>query len=154
MLALLIAGWFWNSPFPAPYENNLAMIDFVRLQQEAALYLETHAPEKRVATAWPLSDALQHPEFGYVDRPMRTIKTEGFHLTDLAGVDKNDLLVMYANKRSVEGSPLDIPLLRSFLQSYYDYHPQATAEEIRAGIGFVPVMRWERRGQWIEIYRR
>ena len=54
MVTLFIVGWFWNPPVPFPYENNLAMVDFVRLQQQAAEYLEDHAADQRIATAWPL----------------------------------------------------------------------------------------------------
>ncbi len=36
MVTLFIVGWFWNPPVPFPYEDNLAMVDFVRLQQTAA----------------------------------------------------------------------------------------------------------------------
>ncbi len=32
----LFAGLFFNPPFPFPYENNLAMVDFVQLQRAAA----------------------------------------------------------------------------------------------------------------------
>ena len=33
MVTLFVMGWFWNSPVLFPYEDNLAMVDFVRLQQ-------------------------------------------------------------------------------------------------------------------------
>src|SRR6185437_12522302 len=37
----LAASLFWNPPYPFPYEDNYAMVDFVRLQQNAAQYAET-----------------------------------------------------------------------------------------------------------------
>ena len=154
MLACLVTGWFWSTPFPWPYEDNLAMVDFVRLQQDAAGYLEAYAPSARVASAWPFTDAIQHPEMGYVESPLKALQAPGLHLTDLAGLGRGnfDVLVMFTNQRPVQGSLLDFPALRGFLRHYYDYQPQATPEEIRAGIGFVPLKRWERGGQWIEIY--
>jgi 4-amino-4-deoxy-L-arabinose transferase-like glycosyltransferase len=154
MLAICVAGWFWSTPFPWPYEDNLDMVDFIRLHQSAARYLEDHAVADRIATAWPLSDELLHPEFGYVNQPLRALKAPDLHIAGITslGPGNFDLLVMFTNQRRVKGSLLDIPLLRSFLQGYYDYEPQASEDEIRMAIGFVPVKRWQRGDQWIEIY--
>lgn len=155
MVVLLIAGWFWNPPYPFAYENNLAMVDFIRLQQAAAAYLETNAPGQRIATAWPLTGEITQPDLGYVTRPLQFVDTGGLRLSDLAGLKRQsfDLLVVYKRLWPATGTILDIAPLRGVLQRYYEYHPQATAEEIRTELGFVPLMRWERRGQWIEIYR-
>ena len=154
MLALLVLGWFWTTPFPWPYEDNLDLVDFVHLHQDAARYLEDHASSARIATAWPFSDALLHPEFGYVKQSLKALKARELHLADIAGLGREnfDLLVMFTNKRAVKGSLLDLPPLRGFLRRYYDYEPQASADQIRQGIGFVPVRRWQRGDQWIEIY--
>jgi hypothetical protein len=154
MLALLIVSCFWTTPFPWPYEDNLDVVDFVRLHQDAARYLEAHAPSARIATAWPFTDALSHPEFGYVREPLKALKTPELHIADVAGLGREnfDLLVMFTNKRAVKGSLLDLPSLRGFLRHYYDYQPQASEEEIRQRIGFAPIKRWQCRDQWIEIY--
>src|SRR5262249_33528331 len=48
LILLLVAGWFWNPPYPFPFENNLSMINFVRLQQDAAAFLEASSPGRRV----------------------------------------------------------------------------------------------------------
>lgn len=156
MAALLVTGWFWNSPFPAPYENNLAMVDFVRLQQDAAQYLEAYMPSKRVISAWPFSVEVQSSDFGYVEKPLQAVQVPGLHVTDLAALHpgSSDVLVVYKRLMPIEGSPLDVAPLRGLLRRYYDYHPQASEEEIGAGLGFVPVKRWARRDQWIEIYVR
>ena len=53
------------------------MVDFVRLQQAAAKYLEDHAADQRIATAWPFSDAISHPDFGYVHRPLNLTVRHG-----------------------------------------------------------------------------
>ncbi len=66
MMAGLVAGLFVNPPFPFPYENNLAMADFVNLQVAAAGFVEEHYQGTAVYTAWPLTAALRRPEFGYV----------------------------------------------------------------------------------------
>ncbi len=153
MILLLVAGWFWNPPYPFAYENNLAMMDFVRLQQDAASYLEANASDKRIATAWPLTDELRNPDLGYVKRPLKTVDAGGLRLAHLTALNRQsfDLLVVYKRLWPAKGTLLDIAPLRDVLQHYYEYYPQATAEEI-GDLGFVPLMRWDRRGQWIEIY--
>lgn len=155
MATLFVVGWFWNPPVPFPYENNLAMVDFVRLQQQAAEYLENHAAGQRIATAWPLSDALIKPEFGYVRKPLNlTVRTGGVRLANLVPWDpKNfDVLVLYSAEWSVKGRLLDIKPIRSVVHAFLDPNVTATNDEIRATLGFVPALRWERGGQWIEIY--
>jgi hypothetical protein len=155
MVTLFVVGWFWNPPVPFPYENNLAMVDFVRLQQEAAEYLEDHAATQRIATAWPFSDAVTHPEFGYVRRPLNlTILTGGVRLSNLAKLNPKDfdVLVMYSAEWSVKGRLLDIHPIRSLVSTFLDPNINATSDEIRTTLGFVPALRWTRGGQWIEIY--
>ena len=86
----------------------------------------------------------QNPEFGYVERPLIGIEAPGLHLADLAALDRRtyDVLVVFRRFPPVKGTWLDITPLRRFLGP--NYHPQATEKEIRAGLGFVPLMRWAR----------
>jgi hypothetical protein len=154
MIALLIAGWFWNPSYPYAYENNLSMIDFIRLQQDAAKYLETNAAGKRIATAWPLTDELKNPELGYVARPLDTVDTGGLRMDYLSALNHHtfDLLVVYTRLKPAAGTILDVSFLRDTLQHYYEYRPQATPEEIKSTMSLIPLMRWARGDQWIEIY--
>jgi len=69
----LVLGWFWNSPYPMPFENNLAMVDFIELQQAAAEFLEDHAAGWTVASAWPYTAALRSPEYGFVSNKFPVI---------------------------------------------------------------------------------
>lgn len=156
MIALLVAGWFWNPPYPFSYEDNLAWTDFVALQKEAANYLEAYAPNERVASAWPFCGAIQHPYLGYVERPLRSVEIQGYQLPEIAAADQNgwDRLVVYEKFWTFEGKSFVNPLFRLIARQYAGYHPQATAGEIRARLGLVPVRRWERGGQWIEIYAK
>ena len=45
-------------------------------------------------------------------------------------------------------------LIRDFLTRYYDYEPQITSYEIEERFGMHAILRWEQRGQWIEVYSR
>jgi hypothetical protein len=155
MVALFVVGWFWNPPVPFPYENNLAMVDFVRLQQQAADYLENYGAGQRIASAWPFSDAVINPDFGYVRRPLNlTVRTSGMRMNNLATLNPKDfdVLVLYSTEWSVKGRLLDFEPVRSVVHAFLDPNVNATPEEIRAALGFVPVLRWTRGGQWIEIY--
>jgi 4-amino-4-deoxy-L-arabinose transferase-like glycosyltransferase len=155
MATLFVVGWFWNPPVPFPLEDNLAMVDFVRLQQAAAKYLENYAADQRIATAWPFSDAVTKPEFGYVRRPLNlTVRTGGVRLSNLAQLNPNDfdVLVLYSAEWSVRGRLLDFEPVRELIRAFLDPNVNATTGEIRATLGFVPALRWTRGGQWIEIY--
>jgi len=155
MAALFVVGWFWNPPVPFPYENNLAMVDFVSLQKEAAEYLEDHAAGQRIATAWPLSDAIIHPEFGYVRQPLNlAVVTGGVRLSNLARLNPRDfdVLVLYSAEWSVKGRVLDFAPVRWLVRVFLDPNINATSEEVRETLGFVPALRWTRGGQWIELY--
>jgi len=155
MVTLFVVGWFWNPPVPFPYENNLAMVDFVRLQQSAAEYLEDHAADRRIATAWPFYDALIRPEFGYVHRPLNVpVRADGVRLSSVSQLNPNDfdVLVLYSAEWSVKGRVLDVRPIQWLVRAFLDPNVNATPEEIRATLGFVPVLRWTKGGQWIEIY--
>lgn len=154
MAGALLLGLFWNPPYPFPFENNLAMADFVSLQQEAANYLETYAPHERIASAWPFTEAVERPEFGYVSHPLRVEQAEDFRLESLAGLDrgKMDVLVLFSQVWGLEHGILKYEFARNYLRRYWGYRPQPTSEQIRAGLGFVPAIGWRRGGQWIEIY--
>ncbi len=149
----LLLGLFWNPPYPFSYENNLAMTDFVALQRDAASWLEAWAPGKRVASSWPFTDAVQRPEMGYIHRPMNVQAAPDFRLESLAGLNlrRVDVLVVFSKTWEPEGF-LDWDWFHRYLRRNWGFHRQATSEEIRRGLGFHPVMKITRRGQWIEIY--
>ena len=150
----LLIGFVWNPPYPFSFENNLAMMDFVALQQEAASYLEAAAPGKHIASAWPFTDAMRRPEFGYVHHGWNIEKAEDFRLASLADLDlrKVDVLVVFSKNWALDGGAFDYEWVRDYLRRNWGYYTQATTEQIRAGLGFRPVVKLTRRGQWIEIY--
>ena len=117
------------------YEDNLAMVDFVRLEQQAAEYLEDHMADQRIATAWPFFDALKRPEFGYVQRPLNLAKRmTGVRVTDLAGLNPKDfdVLVLYSAEWSVKGRLLDMSWFAPWCKRSWIRMSTRRAEEIRA----------------------
>jgi 4-amino-4-deoxy-L-arabinose transferase-like glycosyltransferase len=152
----LIAGMFRNPPFPFPYENNLAMADFVQLQQSAAQNLEESFAGKPVYTAWPLTQALRNPAFGYVRRPLTSMETSDLRYSTLRRMDPDavDVLVLYSRTWEPEWSVLRLPLARRFLAHFYEYEPQMDSAQVREHFGLQAIARWTQRGQWIEIYAR
>jgi hypothetical protein len=154
LAAGLIVCLFWNSPFPFPLENDLAMTDFVHAQQAAAEFLDDRMPGTTVASAWPFTQALRDPRFGYVSRPFHTVETTDFREANVTAIDpsKIDVLVIYARTWVPAWSVLRSRIVTEFLSRYYDYEPQIGRDEIERRLGFVPAARWQRRDQWIEIY--
>ncbi len=155
MIATLAIGLWWNPPYPFSFENNLAMTDFVSLQQNAAQYLDEHASKELIASAWPFTDELRRPEFGYVHRKMDVTQIEDFRLDSIKTLEhhKPDVLVVYCRIWGMDRDRFSaFPWLRAYLERVWGVSRQATDEQIRDTLGFEPVIRWERRGQWIGIY--
>ncbi len=152
----VLLGLFMNPPFPFPYENNLAMVDFVELDRDATHYLERTYPNQTVYTAWPLTQALRDPVFGYVDQKLTAAETGDLRRSTLEAIDPRavDVLVLYSRTWEPDWGVLRWPQVQQFLARYYEYGHQMTADEVRQHFGLTPVRRWTRGGQWIEIYAR
>ena len=156
LIALLVLGWFWNPPYPFPFENNLAMVNFVRLQEDAAAFLEVMPGTRpRVASVWPFTEALERPEMGYVTAPFQTMEASSFALASLGSLNREDydVLVVYTRVWPLQGV-FDRPLVRGMLRRYFDYQPEPGAEAIRNGLGLIPVATYLRQGQRVTIYRK
>lgn len=153
MAGLMVGSWFWNPFYPAEFETSWGMIRFIRLQQEAAAYVEAYYAGKRVASAWPFSDAIRNPDFGYVQQPLASVRLRGMDLASIAdtGRSQYDVLVVYTRAWPYAG-PFDTPWMRSFVRRYSSVLPDATEEQIYGGLGLVLVRRWEQDGQAISIY--
>jgi hypothetical protein len=152
----LLFGLFTNPPFPFPYENNLAMVDFVRLHGDAARYLEGRYPNETIYTAWPLTQALRDPVFGYVDQKLSAAETGDLRRSTLEAIDPQrvNVLVLYSRTWEPDWGVLRWPPVEQFLARYYEYGREMTADEVRQHFGLVQVRRWTQGGQWIEIYAR
>jgi hypothetical protein len=153
MAAGLVAGIFINPVFPFPFENNAAFLDFVRLQKDAAAYVEANYPASTITSAWPFPDALRRPEFGYVSHGIAVRGIPDFNPeTVLPLKGQVEVLVVYSRTWEPQWGALSLGWIKQFLTAYYFYKPQVTAEQIEKELGLLPVVRYERRGQWIEIY--
>lgn len=154
LLAGLAAGNFLNPPYAFPLENNLAFTDFVRLQQAASGFLERNCSGRTVFTTWPLSAALVRPEFGYVRRALKVRRLPDFTpgTVERAASQEDGLLVLYTTTWQ---PPWDLlGWAQGFRRKVYGYQPDITSLEVQAELPLELVARWERRHQWIEIYRR
>jgi hypothetical protein len=151
----LFTSLFWNPPYPFPFENNLAMVDFVGLQKAAAEYAESNLPLSRIATAWPYTAGLARPDYGFVHHGLSVVETNDFHRSSIAAIppDQFDVLITYTRTWAPERGVVSIPLVRDFLTRYYDFAPEISDDDC-AQLGLVPLVSWARHGQKITIYQR
>jgi hypothetical protein len=151
----LLTNLFWNPPYPFPFENNYAMVDFVKLQQTAAEYAETRLNGHAIATAWPFSESLRNPDYGYVSHKLKAVETSDFHLTSISALPPAsfDVLIVYTRTWMPRKGVIAVPFIRSFLARFYEWEPPITPEEC-ALAGLEAQAAWTRRGQRITIYVR
>lgn len=152
----LVIGLFFNPPFPFPFENNLAMVDFVQLHRSAAQFLERAYPDKTIYTAWPLTAALRNPAFGYVDRKLTASETSDLRVSTLRAINPAgvDVLVLYSRTWEPSWGVLQAPFVERFLGHFYEYERQMNSAEVEEHFGLVPAERWTQRGQWVEVYAK
>lgn len=145
----------WYPPYQFPYENNLAMADLVAIHQLTAEYLANEPDIRTVATAWPLTDALRRPEFGYVVKPLQVIELHDFRLSNLSKAQDQqvDALIVYSRDWRPRTGIRRFAPVRQFIEQFYDDAPQASSRDIDAALGFRSKLRWQHRGMWVEIYR-
>lgn len=156
-IAALIAGmlvsFVWTPVLPHPWENNLAMIDFVRLQRDVTGFVESRYPGQRVATAWPLTGALRRPELGYVQRRIPVRDVASFSPVDMAKLEPGSfgVLVLYSREQEPWGDPRRLPALRGLAERYYAFADPVTPEDAARRFGLKRAARFERDGQWAEV---
>ena len=155
LIAGLLGSLYWNPPYPFPLENNLAMVDFVRLQETAATVAENSFSGKRIATAWPYTSALQHPAFGFVRKPLHVVETKDFQFESIAKLAPTsfDVLIVYTRTWSPERSIVALAPVRAFLTRFYGFQPEINSEQC-ASLGLSEAVSWESRGQHITLYVR
>jgi 4-amino-4-deoxy-L-arabinose transferase-like glycosyltransferase len=154
LLAGLTAGIIVNPPYPFPYEDNLAFADFVRLQSEAADYLTRWSSSARIATVWPLTVELAHPELGYVDRRIAVDSLPDPTTETLRRLDWRNVqaLAVFSRNSDPPLNPLRIEPLRRLWQALFGYTQPATEEEVRRIVPYPVAASWRKNGQWMDIF--
>ena len=157
--ALLLIGLslnlFWNPPYPFAFENNYAMVDFVRLQQLGAGFIERNFPNETIATAWPYSRALTNPDYGFVKRRLKVLETNNFHVPSIQALRPGsfDVLVVYTRTWAPDKGVISFPIIRQFLTRFYEWEPAITPEQCE-NLGLDEDVSWTLHGQTISIYTR
>ncbi len=163
LLACLIAANFVNPPYPFPWENNLAFVSFVGLEESAANMVEQHAGAYAggglVAAAFPMDDALRNPDFGFVRTPRKVIEISDFSLPEVEKLKARapemmpDMLVVY-DRTWDPLHLLDHPAVADFFARHYGYEPEMRADEIAVALSMRVVRRWTRRGLSMALLER
>lgn len=153
MAAGLVGGWFWLGPFPQPFENNLAMREAVDGQLSAASFVEKMFPDRTITTAWPLSDALRRPEFGYVEKGLRVRPIPDFRRSTIEKLAPGSVEVFIIYSREVSFWPvLDrIGLVGDLRRRFFDFEQAISSAEVTRHLDVTRLARWERGGFWIEV---
>ena len=146
----LFAMLFVNPPWPFPLENNLAMVDLVEIQRNAAGFAEVRFSDHRVTTAWPMTDALRKPYLGYVEKPIKNLRAiEDFSLARLQSLDwqSGDVLILYSRS----WSPVPWLWLRELQRRFLQAPDDATQRDIPDLPRLKPFVGYTQRGLWVEI---
>jgi hypothetical protein len=155
-LCVISAGCIFVNPiYPFPFENNLAWIDYVDLQRDAAQYLSTHLRDgATISSSFPFAGCLRRPELGYTTQRFSIDEIPDFTLESVEGLrgQRIDALAIFNTTWDPTGLMRN-PRWVGFLRRFYEYRPDIDADEIPAVLGLHRVIRFERHGQWIEIFQ-
>lgn len=160
LLILLLAQigcFFWNPPYPFPFEENLAYSDFVNLHETAVDRVHTLAPGTRVLTTWPATDELRRPELGYTQSPAMVVAIEDFSEQSFAKIGREDFdaILMFSNEWQPEFDLLrQWPVLERIRENLYHRRPQMKPEWVRAKYHLASLGSIHLRGQWVEWLQR
>jgi hypothetical protein len=156
LLAGVVAGNWINPFYPFPYEDNIAFSDFVKLHAETAEFLAQRFPEARIATAWPMTAEILHPELGYVRQPLHIERLPDFTPATIQAVDwkRVDVLVVYSRRWDPRINVLHWGPLERLWSHFARSVPDVNSAQ---GWGMVPYPNYahfERRGQWVDVYAK
>jgi len=151
----LLVNLFWNPPYPFPFENNYAMVDFINLQQLGAEFVERNVPNRTIATAWPYTAALANPDFGFVQHKLKVLETGDFHAASIKALpaDKFDVLIVYTRTWAPQNGVLAFDFVRRFLSHFYQWENDITPEQCEQ-MGLHERISWALRGQAITVYTK
>ncbi|MGH9465928.1 MAG: ArnT family glycosyltransferase [Terriglobales bacterium] len=149
--AILVASWFWNPPYPFPYEDNLAYVHFIRLHQAAARELEAHPPAGAIWTAWPATDELTRPALGYVGHRLPIHALQNFSAASLDQVTEAPP-VLYLYSRIYQPRmdlAKDSSLWARWSLHYFGYSGPAPPVAWLRRLHLHPLYRRASHGQWV-----
>src|SRR5262249_31341246 len=140
LLGGVAASNFINPPYPFPFEDNLAFVDFLKLHREAAEYIARSYADPVVQTAWPLSAELSRPELGFSPRPIRVGTLPDFTPGTVAGIDWSKVQIVVVFSRKWDSGTRFLPFkgLAAWWERLYDYVPDVTPDEARSRLPFPP----------------
>jgi len=151
-----VLALFINPPYGFTLEDNLAYRDYILLHTQAERILEARYPMARVLTAWPASDELTQPAFGYVTRPMQIVRIENFTLEEVMSAaelrSSFDVALVFSTKYEPPHPWLaQWAGWQTIKARFFGYHvdvPPALAAHV---LGGTAVYKDTRQGQWIAI---
>jgi len=158
--ATLLAGiacWFWNPPYPFPYEENLAYADFISLHEAGADRLSRFPPGTRILTAWPATDEFRRPELGYTKMPARIVAIDDFseEAFEKIKAEDFDVLFLYSREWTPEWNLVEEwAVLRQLRIKLYGRRPQATTRWIQERFKLISLGTIHFRGQWVNWLQR
>ncbi|MGH9412820.1 MAG: ArnT family glycosyltransferase [Terriglobales bacterium] len=152
--AVLIASWFWNPPYPFPYEDNLAYAHFIRLHQAAARELEAQPPSGPIVTVWPATDELTRPALGYVTHALAVDALPNFSRTSLAALASLHATpaALYLYSRTYQPAlnvARDAPFWLRWAHRYFDFARPAPPAAWLARLHLHAVFERSAAGQWV-----
>jgi hypothetical protein len=154
LVACLIAANFVNPVYPFPFENNLAFVSFLQLQQDGAASVEARG-DGATATTFPMANALRNPDFGFVRRAQEVVEITGFQRSEIDKLktQRPDALLVFTRT----WDPLHLlrhRALEDFLEKHYDYTPDLRADEIGDELSMHVTQRWRRKGLEMDLLER
>jgi hypothetical protein len=132
--AAFVVGLFVNPPVRFPWEDNLAYRDFILLHEGAGKFLSANYADAGVLTAWPATDELKNPYYGYTDKPLHVAAA-----------------VEHFSAEQISAALRDQP---SFDVAYIfstNYADDLLPDDAARLLGGQIVYRENRRGQWVVV---
>ncbi len=81
-----ISGLWVNPPTYFAPEDNLTYRNMIVVHQEAIAWLQLHAPDATVLTAWPAAAELFRPELGYTQHRFKVVSVENFSSAEIGRI--------------------------------------------------------------------
>ncbi len=147
-----------NPPYSFAPEDNLTYRDFVTLHQRAIHLVATQFPDATVLTAWPATTELEHPDLGYVRRPVKEVAIDNFSLEQVrkAAADPGayDTALVFSTKWTPPANAFSLSRHTEANDTrYFDFHRDLHPQEIADILHGVVVWHAESHGEWAAILR-